>query len=182
MYMRATKPFQHTAARRRLARQMAAMEQAARTFQHTAARRRLGAVFDRANTLGVVSTHSRPKAAGRIFGWHRRERRVSTHSRPKAAGFRRRWGRRAMRRFNTQPPEGGWADIIRLHIAVGGFNTQPPEGGWRRPERMVRRHKVSTHSRPKAAGGCDCQNLFFGAVSTHSRPKAAGCLSEANYD
>ena len=56
----------------------------------------------------VVSTHSRPKAAGRILLLFRLLITVSTHSRPKAAG--------------------GW------HQLIGGvglcFNTQPPEGGW----------------------------------------------------
>ena len=34
---------------------------------------------------------------------------------------------------------------------------------------------VSTHSRPKAAGGNDMMDLDLLSVSTHSRPKAAGC-------
>ena len=99
---------------------------------------------------------------------------VSTHSRPKAAGRRRRRPSSPCRCFNTQPPEGGWrrcdnavgfkcsvsthsrpkaAGIlkkagyapcgfqhtaarrrlaeIRMSISVcAGFNTQPPEGGW----------------------------------------------------
>ena len=56
-------------------------------FQHTAARRRLG-VFPRLTAaVLVVSTHSRPKAAG--------------GNGAAAAG--------ALARFNTQPPEGGWA-------------------------------------------------------------------------
>ena len=35
---------------------------------------------------GLVSTHSRPKAAGRLIDVHLRSLIVSTHSRPKAAG------------------------------------------------------------------------------------------------
>ena len=59
----------------------------------------------------LVSTHSRPKAAGPIdfvieliFG-------VSTHSRPKAAG--QHTGLCPCRNvcFNTQPPEGGWRPL-----------------------------------------------------------------------
>ena len=55
---------------------------------------------------------------------------VSTHSRPKAAGYRLSlptsfgWG------FNTQPPEGGWIYNEAIKLNVNGFNTQPPEGGW----------------------------------------------------
>ena len=56
----------------------------------------------------IVSTHSRPKAAGVGFIFYRHSRMVSTHSRPKAAG-----------------------DTVQLtHIPTNSFNTQPPEGGW----------------------------------------------------
>ena len=56
------------------------------------------------------------------------------------------------------------------------FNTQPPEGGWgRRPTRR-RSHRVSTHSRPKAAGHYQAVILPMYVVSTHSRPKAAGSI------
>ena len=81
------KPFQHTAARRRLARPRAdtglgadvsthSRPKAAgnrpnhrrrhQTFQHTAARRRLGEAVSVPPRQFVVSTHSRPKAAGTI--------------------------------------------------------------------------------------------------------------------
>ena len=33
-----------------------------------------------------------------------------------------------------------------------GFNTQPPEGGWAVSDLAKKVDKVSTHSRPKAAG------------------------------
>ena len=80
---------------------------------------------------GLVSTHSRPKAAG----CHKRRRldtkRVSTHSRPKAAGC-------------------FW---FCWFLCFAGFNTQPPEGGWQARYRLGRDvSPVSTHSRPKAAG------------------------------
>ncbi len=80
----------------------------ANSFQHTAARRRLEVVYlfpshptSCFNTqppeggwgqLGyarhgdIVSTHSRPKAAGRALPPHHPQQPVSTHSRPKAAG------------------------------------------------------------------------------------------------
>ena len=62
--------------------------------------------------LVVVSTHSRPKAAGMyraaliafIF--------VSTHSRPKAAGKYSGLVRGKEYSFNTQPPEGGWLTYL----------------------------------------------------------------------
>ena|GEM_PF-595949 len=77
--------FQHTAARRRLAFYCTFVPFDF-TFQHTAARRRLVLNLARSVSAGIVSTHSRPKAAGCAqflqFGSY--------------------YG------FNTQPPEGGW--------------------------------------------------------------------------
>ena len=56
-------------------------------------------------------------------------------------------------RFNTQPPEGGWRNLRHQSTFAVGFNTQPPEGGWEvRHELQDRHHRVSTHSRLKAAG------------------------------
>ena len=57
---------------------------------------------------GNVSTRSRPKAAG---GYRRLVTTiypVSTRSRPKAAGWKNRDNWDGGSRFNTQPPEGGW--------------------------------------------------------------------------
>ena len=78
---------------------------------------------------------------------------VSTHSRPKAAGRMRVALPFTSAGFNTQPPEGGWATATRktstLTVSthsrpkaagnlpmfpiywIIGFNTQPPEGGWK---------------------------------------------------
>ena len=55
-------------------------------FQHTAARRRLGGYLTAAYPICQVSTHSRPKAAGRHIAHIVSAAAVSTHSRPKAAG------------------------------------------------------------------------------------------------
>ena len=55
-------------------------------FQHTAARRRLEAYSAKLAEVSAVSTHSRPKAAGKSTLAFRRDWLVSTHSRPKAAG------------------------------------------------------------------------------------------------
>ena len=146
-------------------------------FQHTAARRQLQSIQG-AGGVFLVSTHSRPKAAAHRATRRRLNRRVSTHSRPKAAA---RMGRPLQRgwSFNTQPPEGGCANVTALsrsgafqHTAArrrlqrrsydkydkGCFNTQPPEGGW--PYTFCENTKtgVSTHSRPKAA---DITMLLF---------------------
>ena len=108
--LRQSTEFQHTAARRRLARSGGTIRRmdagfntqppeggwtcgqwwfkTAQGFQHTAARRRL-AHCDRQRVQQVsVSTHSRPKAAGDGLPRRRRRKNVSTHSRPKAAGRR----------------------------------------------------------------------------------------------
>ena len=124
------KKFQHTAARRRLGQLLPvnfffccfntqppeggwancrAVVDALKAFQHTAARRRLDNTLLLVNIYLVVSTHSRPKAAGPC----------RAHL-PKIAPC-----------FNTQPPEGGWEVPARDEISLRRFNTQPPEGGWR---------------------------------------------------
>ena len=178
-----------------------------------------GTFIFESSTFIFVSTHSRPKAAGVIARLHRQPFAVSTPSRPKAAGCcttpfltarhgfqhtaaRRRLGRVGKTvahkiRFNTQPPEGGWASSAASAISTMCFNTQPPEGGWdpRLPAKLY--IKVSTHSRPKAAGtkaytaftnqpkfqhtaarrrlvSTSYRKSTAALVSTHSRPKAAG--------
>ena len=144
--------FQHTAARRRLG---GTQQQRCkrRQFQHTAARRRLVSQPSRPRLTNRVSTHSRPKAAGRL---------ASLHACTPAC-------------FNTQPPEGGWPFLPTYHKRVSCFNTQPPEGGWYSGTAyLCSPNYVSTHSRPKAAGKhCFILHKRF-EVSTHSRPKAAG--------
>ena len=55
-------------------------------FQLTAARRRLGGVSRFTFLIEIVSTHSRPKAAGSWQDDLSKGFAVSTHSRPKAAG------------------------------------------------------------------------------------------------
>ena len=123
------KKFQHTVARRRLAPETRAGF-AARWFQHTAARRRLGTNHRAHQRVHLVSTHSRPKAAGKhtlpfLFftdsfntqppegGWHPIPNTTESAS-----------------CFNTQPPEGGWELISMVQKIIPCFNTQPPEGGW----------------------------------------------------
>ena len=121
-------------------------------FQHTAARRRL--VTDKAfiEAYLLVSTHSRPKAAGRSKKDAEEGLSVSTHSRPKAAG-------------------GHFFGVDMIKI-VSTHSRPKAAGLW-----LLSREKqlpVSTHSRPKAAGlfGVDAKRVK--PVSTHSRPKAAG--------
>ena len=189
--------FQHTAARRRLDHFTASeifgscfntqppeggwrtwpkMQKSLGSFQHTAARRRLVSIMVQAPLLVRVSTHSRPKAAGKQQFCFCVQRLVSTHSRPKAAGpneytnagreiafqhtaARRRLGVSAPpvpppnRCFNTQPPEGGWSPLNSNKPNAKQFQHTAA----RRRLGVVARlrlleHEVSTHSRPKAAG------------------------------
>ena len=122
---------------------------------------------------------------------------VSTHSRPKAAGGRCKNAQSQNSGFNSQPPEGGWVAKLRRQAAAFlfqltaarrrlahfararrlgeiGFNSQPPEGGWQRG-RQKGGHRHRFNSQPPEGGwlnlGYRCATV---KVSTHSRPKAAG--------
>ena len=64
--------------------------------------------------------------------------------------------------------------MAALTAAATRFNTQPPEGGWKKVSISFSTCKVSTHSRPKAAGYSVHGDAARSGVSTHSRPKAAG--------
>ena len=121
-------------------------------FQHTAARRRLVHLYVFAVLSLLVSTHSRPKAAGFSDLDRFLYPQVSTHSRPKAAG------QRLLREIqvkkvstHSRPKAAGHAKYrvcslsgVSTHSRpkaagkirrypppwVERFNTQPPEGGW----------------------------------------------------
>ena len=122
---------------------------------------------------------------------------VSTHSRPKAAGGRYGLGLGGVSGFNTQPPEGGWVGHQSNMRYDCRFNTQPPEGGWLFFPSIVimasmfqhtaaRRRLVPslysrspsflfqhTAARRRLAASSE-QRDSKNRVSTHSRPKAAG--------
>ena len=102
------------------------------SFQHTAARRRLGLAWQGVALKGIVSTHSRPKAAG-CTNW-------------------RSWA--TISCFNTQPPEGGWACPLLTIFRSGMVSThsRPKAAGFCRFLFGGCTTAVSTHSRPKAAG------------------------------
>ena len=101
----------------------------------------------------LVSTHSRPKAAGMIVALDKHRPFVSTHSRPKAAG----WGGFLRQPLphgvstHSRPKAAGCFLSCRLPLLIlfqhtaarrrleppnaalipkNSFNTQPPEGGW----------------------------------------------------
>ena len=89
-----------------------------------------------------------------------------------------RWIGERICRFNTQPPEGGWTarqGFDAAPTAVSTHSRPKAAGGNFYLNRKF--HNVSTHSRPKAAGFAWCQNGKGEQVSTHSRPKAAGSVA-----
>ena len=69
----------------------------------------------------MVSTHSRPKAAGAFRTVLGTEQQVSTHSRPKAAGYLMFCNRFFFVCFNTQPPEGGWMPFEHQSVIILKF-------------------------------------------------------------
>ena len=137
--------FQHTAARRRLEPILYQLSWP-NQFQHTAARRRL--VLDRFRFpfRPLVSTHSRPKAAGVFITAICNKQTVSTHSRPKAAGQARllRW---VSGKVSTHSrPKAAGRLISRQGQKGRCFNTQPPEGGWLNVPSWFLRSRVFQHT------------------------------------
>ena len=121
-------------------------------FQHTAARRRLA--FFRLVRSSSNCFNTQPPEGG----WNH------------AGGERR--GNAC---FNTQPPEGGWSCCTSRDNRHFGFNTQPPEGGWETAEEFIRLSAGFQHTAARRRLGEDIrQAAMHEAVSTHSRPKAAG--------
>ena len=192
--------FQHTAARRRLVG-VVILKNPHLLFQHTAARRRL-AKQTSIRRRQTKSFNTQPPEGG--WEWTNKAIQintpVSTHSRPKAAG--RPLGRPTQEKpsFNTQPPEGGWPAYSKTASFHSGFNTQPPEGGWAK-NRQSRRKRRCFNTQPPEGGwfieSCDAYTLtqfqhtaarrrldaadgdqvVVVIVSTHSRPKAAGSVN-----
>ena len=118
-------------------------------FQLTAARRRLAALATATMQESMVSTHSRPKAAGHTL------RRPCRGDQFQLTAARRR----------LECICNYFADIV-------GFNSQPPEGGWRSHPVSVTDVMVSTHSRPKAAGpkhGATSSPLWFQLTAARRR-------------
>ena len=166
-------------------------------FQHTAARRRLA--VRNSDGLCLVSFNTQPPEGGcccKSFPLHFVI--VSTHSRPKAAGgnpsvghtsavsFQHTAARRRLllqilsvafrNRFNTQPPEGGCICVYFPSRDNGSFNTQPPEGGCR-IKAALRICRTRFNTQPPE-GGCRWRDWHYRrwSVSTHSRPKAADSI------
>ena len=98
-------------------------------FQHTAARRRLAKRREADDSPDSFNTQPPEGGWEHNYGFVAVGG-VSTHSRPKAAGSTTISFRQPSRSFNTQPPEGGWQSSLKPAAIGQRFNTQPPEGGW----------------------------------------------------
>ena len=123
--------FQLTAARRRLGLQAVTLPRMT-GFQLTAARRRLAEAKSRQGSNSNCFNSQPPEGGWKTGEILETDLIVSTHSRPKAAGSRRWRSQAAVCCFNSQPPEGGWFHVRPPHPRQTGFNSQPPEGGWAR--------------------------------------------------
>ena len=145
----------------------------------------------------LVSTHSRPKAAGShvlltrpattLFQHTAARRRLGYSAVCAWPAFmfqhtaaRRRLGRpcvpgKSVTCFNTQPPEGGWPAKRHKNDKIGGFNTQPPEGGWLHQLAELGDDFLFQHTAARRRlEAMTINTLAILLVSTHSRPKAAG--------
>ena len=196
---------------------------ALKLFQHTAARRRLGHAqtakpaddggFNTQPPEGGwnanrrysircnVSTHSRPKAAGRFGTNQRAGQEVSTHSRPKAAGAWSHIRQKLVMVSTHSRPKAAGGSTAKWRFLIIRFNTQPPEGGWSCSYCITVWIALFQHTaarrRLESYFYLQTKNLKFQhtaarrrleaelttpqrptAVSTHSRPKAAGPTSD----
>ena len=147
--------------------------------------------------INNVSTHSRPKAAGDKEFYMRRAQ-FSFNTQPPEGGWMTccmicAWNNlfqhTAARRRLVNANYGTGDDEVFQHTAARrrlGPNNQNYQLMGLFQHTAARRRlakdktpltvgdNVSTHSRPKAAGGIGCHRRGCYGVSTHSRPKAAG--------
>ena len=87
-----------------------------------------------------------------MLGLHLRSPIVSTHSRPKAAGPSHSPHYYFFKGFNSQPPEGGWTVGITYHGSFIVSTHSRPKAAGKAVMSAPVLCSVSTHSRPKAAG------------------------------
>ena len=128
-----------------------------------------------ARTKHDVSTHSRPKAAGPLVAqigsdW------LFQHTAARRRLFCDFFQRCALRCFNTQPPEGGCNLIYKFILSTRVSTHSRPKAAGRHGSAVRVCGYVSTHSRPKAAGTRIVVCNLCRTVSTHSRPKAAAAI------
>ena len=148
-------------------------------FQHTAARRRLVYLSRFFSNHQIVSTHSRPKAAGTSWLRSKNRRLVSTHSRPKAAGVVNGFAFGLFGKFQHT------AARRRLEVAfekVGSQAVFQHTAARRRLVSVIILFSLTMKFQHTAARrrlvAHATSNKPLSEVSTHSRPKAAGTATE----
>ena len=120
-------------------------------FQLTAARRRLAST--RVTAHAETCFNSQPPEGGWPASCAAISRSiVSTHSRPKAAGIKAGSRDIVHKLFQLTAARRRLVKHLKNAADSIGFNSQPPEGGWIMAWRWASLNSVSTHSRPKAAG------------------------------
>ena len=151
-------------------------------FQHTAARRRLAGFINPAYGFDRVSTHSRPKAAGR------RGKHWTSGSKFQHTAARRRLGDRrlgvvsllwfqhtaARRRlgflivicgmmigFQHTAARRRLAPVVGVSSPEHCFNTQPPEGGWQYQQLQQQYQQLFQHTAARRRLDCPCAAVLL---------------------
>ena len=127
----------------------------------------------------MVSTHSRPKAAGTMIEKGKAGYEVSTHSRPKAAGEEIEQTLAACEVSTHSRPKAAGPTSPKPSPSKSSFNTQPPEGGWASTDEYSRTMPVSTHSRPKAAGSIPLKSRARPLCFNTQPPEGGWCQINA---
>ena len=125
-------------------------------FQHTAARRRLVSSWFCPFRIIRVSTHSRPKAAGRILY-------LTFYF---------------IFCFNTQPPEGGWQwhDDKGNWASIVSTHSRPKAAGQAEAKGCTVVVQFQHTAARRRLDYIRANGHITSLVSTHSRPKAAGLV------
>ena len=117
-------------------------------FQHTAARRRLAAAAARAWHNVRFNTQPPEGGWGFIGSSYTVYVVVSTHSRPKAAGKSCTCPSATHHRFNTQPPEGGWFCLPSAsNFSLVSTHSRPKAAGFHAVCVKIRRRFQHTAAR-----------------------------------
>ena len=195
--------FQHTAARRRLVHLIPNLCRPQNVSTHS--RPKAAGMVETRRCLSMVCFNTQPPEGGWILLMRDFlfPRRVSTHSRPKAAGHglhpriaynnkfqhtaaRRRLGLRIkagtrILGFNTQPPEGGWFDVMDTVLGRQMFQHTAARRRLAKPNSCLAFVQRFQHTAARRRLGRSGQSRTGRChVSTHSRPKAAGTTATAN--
>ena len=148
-----------------------------RPFQHTAARRRLGLHKVKGIYPAIVSTHSRPKAAGLRNVFSISTLIVSTHSRPKAAGLIQEFFLLISKKFQHTAARRRLGVSMRPFRGRICFNTQPPEGGWARCTALPPRSSSFQHTAARRRLDLICRGLTDSPLFQHTAARRRLAIS-----